>query len=112
MNLKYREKENYLVVDLEGEITAANSMKLMEEIKGLTAEGKKNLLINLHGVSYVDSTGLGLMVAIHDAMKKSQGKMALMGINRPEIQNLFKITQLSRFFKIYDDENIAMGDFC
>ncbi len=112
MSIKYHETDMSLVINLEGEMTASNSISIREEITGQMEQNEKNLLINLEDVSYVDSTGLGLLVALHATLRSSNKKMAIIGVSNTEIKKLFAVTQLSKFFKICDTIAEAERDLC
>jgi len=110
MSIKYHETNMCLVIDLEGELTASNTMTIREEVASKIEECQKSVLINLEDVSYIDSTGLGLMVALHANLRSSDRKMALVGSLSDEMKKLFEVTQLNKFFKIYTNEIEAEGN--
>ncbi|GER68489.1 anti-sigma-B factor antagonist [Weizmannia acidilactici] len=94
-----REKQNALNVAISGEIDAFTAPKLREVFKPY--EGKKGLqvLIDLTHVSYMDSTGLGVLVGLFKSLRANDGALTLTGLS-DRLKRLFDITGLSDIMKI------------
>lgn len=115
MNLQIEEKNKdsipYLVV--KGEIDVYTSPSLKEKILELIEKGNKSLIINLQDVSYIDSTGLGVLIGGLRRCKEKNGDVYLIYSN-PRLKRIFEITGLNNSFKIAQDEeglnNILKGD--
>ena len=73
-------------------------------------EGKKNMLLNLAGVSSFDSGGIGELVSSYTAVNKEDGKLKLMNLTR-SLQDLLAITELLTVFDCYDSEAEALSKF-
>lgn len=96
------------VLDLEGGITLGDgTATLRRETRRLTAEGRPDILLNLSGVRYVDSCGLGEMVAAQAAARRAGGRVALLGLS-PNVREVFAVTRLASVFDIYEDEAGAL----
>jgi len=99
------------VLDIEGRIVLGEeSNSFREKVKGLLAAGKKKIVLNLANVSYIDSAGLGTLVAtFHSA--RSQGatlKLANLGAKFKEV---LQVTKLMTVFDTYDNEAGAIQSF-
>lgn len=96
------------VLDLIGEVDSYNSPKLREKMVALIDEGSHDLYINLTGVDYIDSTGLGTLVG---GLKRASEKNGVIHIICPneQIYKVFHITGLVKVFTIYDNEQTALS---
>jgi anti-sigma B factor antagonist len=99
------------VVMLEGRIVLGEeSQSLREKLKSLIAEGKKNIVLNMSQVEYIDSTGLGILVAAH-VSAKTQGatlKLSNLGVRFNE---LLQLTKLVTVFEVCNTEAAAVASF-
>ena len=99
------------VLDIEGRIVLGEeSNAFREKVKSLLAAGKKKIILNLANVTYIDSAGLGTLVAtFHSA--RSQGatlKLANLGAKFKEV---LQVTKLMTVFDTYDNEAAAIQSF-
>ena len=82
------------IVDARGVITIGEGNLLLRDIvTNLVREGNKKLLLNLRGVEYVDSAGLGELVKTHTTLARHGGQLKIVNINK-KVQDLFKLTGL------------------
>ena len=96
------------ILDLEGDITSGEgTATLRRETRRLTGEGRPNILLDLSGVRYVDSSGLGEMVAAQAAARRAGGRVALLGLS-PNVREVFAVTRLASVFDIYEEEAGAL----
>ena len=96
------------ILDLEGNVTfGEGTATLRKETRRLIAEGRVFILLNLAGVRYVDSSGLGEMVAALTAARRGGGRVSLLGLS-PNVRALFEMTRLVSAFDIYEDEAGAL----
>jgi anti-sigma B factor antagonist len=106
-----RDVSGVTVLEIEGRIVLGEeSNAFREKVKSLLAAGKKKIVLNLATVSYIDSAGLGTLVAtFHSA--RSQGatlKLANLGAKFKEV---LQVTKLMTVFDTYDNEALAVGSF-
>ena len=111
LRMTERDVNGVTAVDIEGRIVLGEeSNAFREKIKGLLAAGKKKIVLNLATVSYIDSAGLGTLVAtFHSA--RSQGatlKLANLGTKFKEV---LQVTKLMTVFDTYDSEDLAVKSF-
>jgi anti-sigma B factor antagonist len=99
------------VVDLQGGITVGEaSVMLREVVTSLLEQGNKRILLNLHGVEYIDSCGLGELVRTHTTLQRQGGQLKMVNLN-PKVQDLLKATSLHKVFDVHKDEDSALQSF-
>jgi anti-sigma B factor antagonist len=104
-------REGIDVLDLKGRITAGpEATALREKIAAMTAAGKGNIVLNLADVDYIDSTGLGALVLVANTLRKVDGALRLLNLNRRNIE-LLVMTKLATVFEIFNDEQDAVNSF-
>jgi anti-sigma B factor antagonist len=113
MALDYFEWEvgDVLVLHLQGNITLGrDTQKLRDIIHETLASGKKNLVLNLAEVYYMDSSGLGELAAAFATTARQGGKLKLMKL-APRVKDLVQLTRLFQVFEVFDDEDSAVRSF-
>jgi len=110
INLETRKLGNsaYLI-EVQGEIDVYTSPRVKETINELIEKGKYFLVINLEGVRYIDSTGLGVLIGALKKVKENDGAVSLISTN-PQIKKIFTITGLVKIFGIYKNEEEALAN--
>ena len=83
---------------------------LNEAIAGLLRQGRKRIVLNLSGLEYLDSSGVGQLVRIYLMVVKADGEMRAVGLT-PRIEEIMKITKLSGVFPEFPDEEEALKSF-
>ena len=106
-----REIDGVTVIDLDGRITLGEGSALMRDIirKNLDA-GHKKIVMNLAGISYIDSTGLGELVSAYRLVKGKGGELKLLNLNK-KVSDLLQITRLYAVFDIHNNEAKAVSSF-
>jgi len=106
-----RQAGDITVLDMEGRITIGEgSVALRSAVRRLLEEGKKNILLNLAGVGYIDSSGIGELVSSYTAINKEGGQLKLLSLTQ-KLQDLLTITKLLTVFDAYDTEADALSNF-
>jgi len=99
------------VLHLQGPITLG---KATEKFRSLIQEaldgGKKNILLNMAEVFYIDSSGLGELVAAYTTATRRGGKLKLMKLTQ-RVQDVVQLTKVYRIFEVYSDEDTAIRSF-
>ena len=98
---------DWLVVDVDGEVDVFTAPKLREAILGPLADGKEKLIVNLAGVAFMDSTGLGVLVGGLKRVKEREGTLALAGAHGTVLRVL-NVTGLNAVFPMYDSVETAV----
>jgi anti-sigma B factor antagonist len=111
VNIRERQAGDVTILDLEGKITIGEgSVSLRGAIRRLIEEGKKKILLNLAGVGYVDSSGIGELVSSFTTIQREGGQLKLLNLTQ-KIQDLLAITKLLTVFDVYEDEATALNSF-
>jgi anti-sigma B factor antagonist len=111
LDLKERQAGDVTILDLTGEVRIGEgSIALRDAIRRLADSGKKKLLLNLAGVKYMDSSGIGELIANYTTVKRQGGQLKLLSLT-DRIQNLLVITKLLTVFDAYDTEAEALKSF-
>lgn len=106
-----RQAGDVTILDLAGKVTIGEgSVALRGAIRRLLGEGKNKLLLNLGGVGYIDSSGIGELVSSFTAVNKEGGTLKLLNLTQ-KIQDLLAITKLLTVFDVYDAEAEALSSF-
>ena len=106
-----REVEGILILDLQGRLVAGEAAGALRERGNQAASAEsRNMVLNLAGVDYIDSSGLGTLVAAHSTLGKAGGGMALMNLSKRSAELLI-LTKLATVFRIFEDEKAAVDSF-
>ena len=106
-----REASGVTVVEIEGRIVLGEeSNSFREHIKGLLAAGKKKIVLNLANVSYIDSAGLGSLVATFSSAKGQGATLKLANLGN-KFKEVLQVTKLMTVFDVYDNEAAAVQSF-
>jgi anti-sigma B factor antagonist len=106
-----REAGGVTVVEIEGRIVLGEeSNSFREHIKGLLAAGKKKIVLNLANVSYIDSAGLGSLVATFSSAKAQGATLKLANLGN-KFKEVLQVTKLMTVFDVYDNEAAAVQSF-
>ncbi len=98
------------VVEVTGKLTSFESGALRTSIAKLLKEGRKQILLNLSGLVYLDSSGIGDLVHTYMSVIKSGGEMKVVGLT-DKVEEILKITQLYQVFQEFKDERSALQSF-
>jgi anti-sigma B factor antagonist len=98
------------VVEVKGKLTSLESGALRSSIAQLLAEGRKQILLNLTGLTYLDSSGIGDLVHTYMSVIKRDGEMKVVGLS-DKVEEILKITQLYQVFQEFQDEQAALRSF-
>lgn len=111
LNIRERQAGDVTVLDMDGRITIGEgSVALRSAIRRLLEEGKKNILLNLAGVGYIDSSGIGELVSSYTAIKNQEGQLKLLSLTE-KLRDLLTITKLLTVFDAYETEPDALSSF-
>jgi anti-sigma B factor antagonist len=106
-----REIAGVTVIDLDGRITLGEGAALLRDLIRETLSGGHNkILLNLAGINYIDSTGLGELVSAYRLMKSQGGELKLLKLNK-KVTDLLQVTKLYVIFDTHNDEAQAIASF-
>ena len=111
MTVTERKVGGVTVVDVSGRMVSTdNPGRLKDKVTSLIFQGEKQIVLNLANLNYVDSSGLGELVACHGTAKKSGAAIKLANAGN-KIQDLLVMTRLVTVFDTYDSEDKAITAF-
>lgn len=111
LNIKERRNGSVTVLDLQGNIRLGEgNIELHNILRFLVEKGERRVLLNLAEVTYIDSSGLGELVAGYTTLQKNQGELKLLNLTL-RVQELMVITKLLTVFDVYEDETTAVNSF-
>jgi anti-sigma B factor antagonist len=106
-----RELDRIIVVDVVGRLTLTDSRtQLRDLVHVFTGNGHRKFLINLEGVDFVDSNGLGELTRCFCSVRQAGGEMKLVHVNA-RVQALLEMTRISNLFDIHTEEYAALEAF-
>ncbi len=106
-----RQNGEVTILDLAGKLTLGDATdELREAIQGLTQEGRTKILLNMAGVSYIDSSGLGQLTASYTSVNRAGGQLKLVSLSS-KAHGLLQITKLTTVFDIFEKEEYAVISF-
>jgi anti-anti-sigma factor len=103
-----RKEENLAIIVLNGEINATAEEALNQAYSQANGQGPSTILLNFENVSYINSTGIALIVGLLAQARKSHKRLVVYGLN-DHYEEIFRITRLADFMTIYPDESSAMS---
>ena len=111
MEIVERTVNDVTVLDLKGKMTLGEGDELLKDkINSLLAAGKTKLLLNLEGVPYIDSAGLGEVVRTYTTVSRQGGSLKLLNLTK-RIEDLLSITKLLTVFDTFDSEAEAVKSY-
>lgn len=112
MQLEERIAGNVAIIKVTGDITLnkGGDVLLKDKVQSLLQQGQKDLLIDLSGVSYVDSAGLGEIVQAYATTKNRGGALKLLHVTK-RLKDLLVVTKLLTVFDTFDNEAEALASF-
>jgi anti-sigma B factor antagonist len=111
MKISNREVHHVTIIDLNGRIVLGDETEQVRTaVRELIAEGKKKIILNLAGVDYIDSSGVGELVASFTAVRNAGGELKLLNLTQ-KVHDVLNVTKLYTVFDIKDDEFKAVKSF-
>ena len=111
MNFKIDERYNAVVVELKGNVMGGpDGASLLDQLREQKDSGKKNVVVDLSRVKFMNSSGLGMLISGMTTMRNGGGDLRLANV-ADRIRSLLMITKLITVFKHYDSVNEAVESF-
>jgi anti-anti-sigma factor len=104
--ISHREENDWTIVEIRGEADMYTAPQIREHVFDRIRSGHHRLILDLLGVRFMDSTGLGALVGIRNLIAPRGGELRL-AISHPGIRRIFAITGLHQVFPIYDSVDLA-----
>ncbi|MFC1670885.1 STAS domain-containing protein [Spirochaetota bacterium] len=103
MNIGFRDTGKHKIIEVHGEVDLYNVSELKKALFSITDGTNPSVVVDMKNVNYMDSSGIGALVAGQKKMRTHNGKFALINIHE-DVLNILKLATLDRFFTIYDTE--------
>ncbi len=97
-------------MEVNGRLTSFETAAFRDAVLGLLNQGHKNIVLNLTGLGYLDSSGIGELVRNYMSVVKKGGAMRVVGL-APKVEEILKVTQLYQVFPDFPDEASARESF-
>ena len=111
LKIESREVARVTILDVRGRIVLGDEIhSLRDAVRGLVADGKKKIILNLADVDYIDSSGVGELVGCFTTVKNTGGELKLLNLSQ-KVQDVLHVTKLYTVFDIRDDEFQAVKSF-
>jgi anti-sigma B factor antagonist len=108
LNLQQRESDGVTILEMEGRILVGeSSQKFHQEVRAVIAGGARKLVLQLGGITYIDSSGVGEIVGALTAAKNAGGELRLADLT-PKVRDLMKMTNLNKLFELNYTEAAAV----
>lgn len=98
--VEHRVEKDLTIVKISGEIDVFTSPRLREMLLEIIDDGAAHLVVDLSEVTFLDSTGLGVLVGIYHRLRARDGSMSFMGVN-DRVRRVFHVTQLTKIFVLH-----------
>ncbi len=111
LTIETREVAHVTILDITGRIVLGDEIgDLRDAVRGLIASGKKKIVLNLQGVDYIDSSGVGELVGSFTTVRNAGGELKLLNLTQ-KVHDVLHVTKLYTVFDIKDDEFTAVRSF-
>jgi anti-sigma B factor antagonist len=111
MTIEQRTVGSVVVLDFKGRLVLGDdSGRLKDKVQSLTFQGQKQIVLNLGGVDYMDSAGLGELIAVHTTVTRQGGAIKVANLTK-RVSDLLSIAKVLTVFDVYPSENEAIASF-
>ncbi len=104
MEIEFKNLGEHKVILVTGEVDLYNVSELKKSLFSITDGTCRSVIVDMKNVNYMDSSGIGALVAGQKKMRAHNGSFALMNIHE-DVLNILKLATLDRFFRIYESED-------
>ena len=108
LGLDVKERNGWAVLSVQGEVDVYTAPQFREQLIELVDQGQRSILVDLEGVEFLDSTGLGVLVGGLKRLRSHDGDLLLV-CTQSRILKVFEITGLTKVFSIFDSVDAAVG---
>jgi anti-sigma B factor antagonist len=111
LDIETREVSHVTILDMRGRIVLGDEIEILRDaVKDLIAQDKKKIILNLAGVDYIDSSGVGALVGSYTGVRNAGGELKLLNLTQ-KVHDVLHVTKLYTVFDIKDDEFHAVKSF-
>ncbi|MCG8480174.1 MAG: STAS domain-containing protein [Spirochaetales bacterium] len=106
-DISYR--DNVIVLALNGHLDLHSAPRLSQEIQDVIREGASKLVIDLAGVTYIDSSGIGVLLKVFGCTRRGEFRLRLCGVDGA-VEHVIGLTKLTNYLPISADLSTAIAD--
>ena len=111
LKIATREVAHVTILDIHGRIVLGEEIgALRDAVRSLIAEGKKKIILNLVGVDYIDSSGVGELVGSFTTVRNAGGELKLLNLTQ-KVEDVLHVTKLYTVFDVHQSEQEALASF-
>ncbi|MDD4857674.1 MAG: STAS domain-containing protein [Candidatus Krumholzibacteria bacterium] len=111
MRIESRERDGVTILDLQGKLMGGSDAEAFKvAIHKLLDKGRKRVIVNLHGVDWINSTGVGILISGYTTMRRSGGDIRLLHVS-DKIRSILYVTKLNTIFMCFESEDEAVASF-
>ena len=107
MAFQVRKSGDVMVIDIEGQLIVGNRQELKQKILDALGTGERKFVVNFSDTSYIDSSGLGVLVSLSKKIREEEGVLRLASLNG-DLRTLFELTKLDTLFEIAGSREEAL----
>ena len=109
LDIESRTEDGWTVLEARGELDLYTAPKLRDDVLGIIDRGDQRIAIDLNGVGFIDSTGLGILVACLKRVREREGRMVLIAPESSPLRRLLSLTGLEQVLPTYTQLGDAVG---
>ena len=111
MKYKVREEGKVTVIDLSGKLMGGYDADVFRDlVHELLEDGRKKVVVNLAGIKWINSTGIGILITGYTTLRKNKGDLKLLNVSK-KIESILYVTKLNLIFECFDDEHEAIASY-
>jgi anti-sigma B factor antagonist len=106
-----REKNGIIILDLQGKLMGGPDAEVFKStIHKLIEKGHRKVVVNLHNIDWINSTGMGILISGYTTMRRNGGDLRLLHVS-DKIRSILYVTKLNTIFKCFDNEDDAVASY-
>ena len=111
MKYRIRERAGVTILDLSGKVMGGSDAEVFKDcIYDLLEEDRKKIIVNLAKVTWINSSGVGILITGYTTMRKKNGDLKLLNVSE-KIKSILYVTKLNLIFECYEDEDEAVESY-
>jgi anti-sigma B factor antagonist len=111
LRIEPRERDGVVILDLRGKLMGGPDAEVFRNaVLKLLEKGDKRVVVNLHNIDWINSTGVGILISAYTTMRRSGGDLKLLHVS-DKIRSILYVTKLNLIFKCFDSEDEAVASF-
>lgn len=111
MKYRIRERDGITIIDLSGKVMGGSDAEVFKDcIYDLLEEDRRKIIVNLAKVTWINSSGVGILITGYTTMRKKDGDLKLLNVSE-KIKSILYVTKLNLIFECFEDEEEAVASY-